>query len=199
MVARGGGGLGLVGIALANGLALAALITAFGGFSGAHFNPAVTVAALIGRQITAVHAGLYILTQLLAAVLAGFALRAVFPTAIWQAANLGTPAVTAGVSIAAAVLLEAILAFILVIVIFGAAMDAPAGKAGGLAIGLTVAAAILMGGELTGAAMNPARTFGPAVAANFWENHLVYWVGPLCGAILASLIYSRFFMAAKTD
>ena len=178
MVSRGGSGLELVGIVVANGLALAALITALGGYSGAHFNPAVTVAALIGRQVTAVHAGLYVLTQLLAAVLAGFALRAVFPTAIWKSVNLGTPAVVEGISFGAAVLLEAVLAFILVIVIFGTAMDAPAVKAGGFAIGLTVAAAILMGGALTGAAMNPARTFGPAVAANFWENHPVHWIGP---------------------
>ena len=118
-------------------------------------------------------------------MLAGFALRAVFPTDVWQSVNLGTPAVAADISFGTAVLIEAILTFILVIAVFGTAMDPRAAKVGGFAIGLTIAADILIGGPLTGAAMNPARTFGPAVAANFWDNHLVYWIGPLCGAIVA--------------
>ena len=98
-----------------------------------------------------------------------------------------------------AVLIEAILTFILVIVIFGAAMDPRAAGVGGLAIGFTVAAGILVGGPLTGGSMNPARTFGPALAANFWDNHLVYWLGPLIGAVFAGLVYGWFFMNPQRD
>ncbi len=199
MVYRGGEGLSLVAIALANGLALAAMITAFNHISGAHFNPAVTLAALICRRIDLLHGVLYIVTQLAAATLVGFTLRAVFPADVWQSVNLGATAVAAGISIGTAVLIEAILTFILVIAIFGTAMDPRAARVGGFAIGMTVAAATLMGGPLTGAAMNPARAFGPAVAANFWDSHLVYWVGPLCGAVLAGLIYGWYFMDGERN
>lgn len=197
IVARGGNGPGLVAIALAHGLALAIMVTAFGHISGGHFNPAVTFAAYIGRQIDILHGVLYVVSQLAAAVLAGFALRAVFPTEIWQSVNLGTPAVAADISFGTAVLIEAILTFILVISVFGTAIDPRAPKIGGFAIGLTIAADILIGGPLTGASMNPARTFGPAVAANFWDDHLVYWIGPLIGAAIAGLIYGWYLMDAK--
>ena len=199
IVSRGGDGPGLVAIALAHGLALAIMITAFGHISGGHFNPAVTVAAFVGRQIDILHGVLYIIAQLVAAVLAGFALRAVFPTDVWQSVNLGTPAVAAEISFGTAVLIEAILTFILVIAVFGTAMDPRAAKVGGFAIGLTITADILIGGPLTGASMNPARTFGPAVAANFWDNHLVYWIGPLCGAVIAGLVFGWYLMDKKQD
>ncbi len=199
IVARGGQGLGLVGMALASGLGLAALVCAFGHVSGAHFNPAVTVAAAIGRRISIRDGALYVVAQLLAAALAGFTLRAIFPADAWQSVNLGAQAVAADVSFGAAVMIEAILTFILVIVIFGAALDARAPGAGGFAIGLTVAAGILVGGPLTGGSMNPARTFGPALAANFWDSHLVYWLGPLIGAVFAGLVYGWFFMNPQRE
>ena len=194
MVSRGSDGLGLVAIALANGLALGAMITAFNHISGAHFNPAVTVAVFVCRRIDFVHGVLYIVAQLAAAALVGFTLRAVFPSAVWQSVNLGATALAADISFGTAILIEAILTFILVIVIFGTAMDPRAAKVGGFAIGVTVTAATLIGGPLTGAAMNPARAFGPAVAANFWSNHLVYWIGPLCGAAIAGLVYGWYLM-----
>ena len=89
------------------------------------------------------------------------------------------------------------LTFFLVFVVYGSAVDARAPKIGGLAIGLTVALDILFGGPITGAAMNPARTFGPAVAANFWKDHMVYWIGPMAGGALAGLIYGRFLIKDK--
>ncbi len=199
IVARGGQGLGPVGIALASGLGLAALVNALGHISGAHFNPAVTVAAFVGRQIDALHGALYVTTQLLAATLAGFTLRAVFPTDAWQSVNLGAPSVAADIAFGTAVLIEAVLTFILVIVIFGAAIEPRAAKSGGFAIGLTVAAAILLAGPLTGGSLNPARTFGPALAANYWDSHLVYWLGPLIGAILAGLVYGWFLIGSARD
>jgi len=102
----------------------------------------------------------------------------------------GTPLV----SLRQAIVIEAVLTFFLVFVVYGSAVDARAPKVGGLAIGLTVALDILFGGPLTGAAMNPARTFGPALASSHWNNHFVYWVGPLIGGALAGLIYGRFLI-----
>jgi glycerol uptake facilitator-like aquaporin len=90
--------------------------------------------------------------------------------------------------------IEAVLTFFLVFVVYGSAVDARAPKIGGLAIGLTVGLDILFGGPLTGAAMNPARTFGPALASGHWNNHLVYWVGPFIGGALAGIIYGRFLI-----
>jgi glycerol uptake facilitator-like aquaporin len=91
---------------------------------------------------------------------------------------------------------EAVLAFMLVIVIFGSAVDprAPKGFAG-LAIGLTLTANILVGGSLTGASFNPARAFGPALMAGYWQDHWIYWVGPMLGAAVAAVLYDRFFLS----
>ena len=94
----------------------------------------------------------------------------------------------------AAYIAELVGTFFLVFVVYGSAVDARAPKIGGLAIGLTVTLDILFGGPFTGAAMNPARTFGPALASGHWSNQLVYWVGPLLGGSLAGLVYGRFLI-----
>jgi len=183
------GTVGLVGIAFAHGLALALMITIFGATSGGHINPAVTVGFLVTRRITPLLGLLYIVAQLVGATLAGLLLRAIFPQAIWRAAQLGTPNLAPGVSFGTGVLIEAILTFFLLLAVFGTAVDPRAPKIGGFGIGLTVLVDILVGGPLTGAAMNPARAFGPALAGGFWQNDLVYWIGPIIGAIIAALIY----------
>jgi MIP family channel proteins len=185
------GKVGLVGIAAAHGLVLSVMVSAIGHVSGAHFNPAVTVAFLLARKITASLAGLYVATQLIAAVAGGLLLRAIFASEVWQPVHLGTPGLGEGTGFATGVLLEAVLTFFLVFAIFGIAVD-PRGPFKGIAgfgIGLVLAFDILVGGPLTGASMNPARTFGPAVASGFWDNHLVYWFGPLLGAATAGLLY----------
>lgn len=179
---------GLLGVALAHGLALAVLVSALGPISGGHFNPAVTMAAWIMGKITPSRAGMYVVAQLVGAAGAGFALKAVFPDA-WQATNIGSPALGAGISPAIGIAVEAVLTALLVFTVIGTAIDSRAPKIGGLAIGLAVAADILMGGPLTGAAMNPARWFGPAVAAGAFANWYVWWIGPLLGAAVASLVY----------
>jgi len=196
----GDGGGGLVGVALAHGLALAVLVSALGPISGAHFNPAVTFAVWLTGRIDITRAGMYIAVQLIGAVMAGFALRAVFPESSWQPVALGTPAVDAGMGVVGAITIEAILTVVLLIAVFGTAIDRRAPKLGGLAIGLAVAADILMGGPLTGAAMNPARWFGPAVASGTFADWYVWWIGPLVGAAVAALIY-RFVLedTAKAD
>ena len=186
--AHGGTGPGLLGVALAHGLALAVLVSALGAVSGAHFNPAVTLAIWIMGKIPTMRAGLYVIAQLVGALAAGLALKLVFPDA-WQASKIGTPALGAGVTPLMGIGIEAILTALLVLAVLGTAVDARGPKIGGLAIGLAVAADILVGGPLTGAAMNPARWFGPAVAAGAYADWYVWWIGPAIGAAAAALIY----------
>ena len=191
--------LGLLGIALAHGLMLSNMVNVFGPVSGAHFNPAVTLGALVGKKIKAGQALLYVIAQLIGAVLAGYFLLLIFKDtpAMEAATSLGTPMVNADlVNSGTAILIEAALTFFLVITVFatGFSNKAPNVPAiGGYGIGLTVTADILMGGPLTGAAMNPARVFGPALASGQWALHWIYWVGPLLGGLLAGLFYSRIF------
>jgi len=187
--------LGTMGVAVAHGLALSVMISALGGISGGHFNPAVTFGVLVTGRIPVSLAGLYAASQLAGAAIAGFLLKLIFAD-VWTDVALGTPLVNfdAGVTTGTAILVEAILTFLLVTVVFGTAVDPRRPSVGGFAIGLTVAADILVGGALTGASMNPARTFGPALAANIWEAHHVYWIGPLLGGALAGLLYHHLLM-----
>ena len=180
---------GLVGVALAHGLALAVLVSALGAVSGGHFNPAVTFGVWITGRIEPVRAALYVGAQLIGGLAAGFALRWVFPESAWGPVNLGTPSVDPGITIASAIVIEAVLTMVLVAAVFGTAIDPRAPKIGGLAIGLAVAADIFMGGPLTGAAMNPARWFGPAVASGTYADWYVWWIGPLVGAAIIALVY----------
>lgn len=187
---------GLVGIALAHGCVLAVMISAMGHISGGHFNPAVTFGAWVGGKISVLKAGGYIASQLVGGTLAGFLLLQVFPESVWRPVNLGTPGLGAGVSVGTGILVEVILTFFLVLVVYGTAIDdRGTWKAiGGFGIGFTVLCDILMGGPLTGASMNPARTFGPALAAGYWDHHIVYWIGPLVGGALAGVIYGRYLI-----
>jgi len=185
------GAVGLIGIALAHGLILSIMVSAFGAISGGHFNPAVTVGAWVAGKADRATVLLYIAAQLIGGTLAGFLLRGLFPEAAWQAVHLGTPTLSVGISPAAGLLLEAILTFFLMLAVLGTFMDSIAPKIGGFGIGLAMAVDILVGGPLTGAAMNPARVFGTAVAAGYWDYHWLYWIGPISGAALASWIYTR--------
>jgi len=188
LAANGGTGPGLLGVALAHGLVLAVLVSALGAVSGGHFNPAVTLGVWIMGKITPFRAALYVVAQLVGGLGAGLALKVVFADA-WQASNIGTPALGAGITPAVGIGVEAVLTALLVLVVIGTAVDPRAPKIGGLAIGLAVAADILVGGPLTGAAMNPARWFGPAVAAGAYADWYVWWIGPAIGAAVAALVY----------
>jgi MIP family channel proteins len=191
-----------LGIAFAHGLAIGVMVSAFGRISGGHFNPAVTLGALVGRQITGRLAAVYWAAQLAGASIAALALVAIFPSSIWQSSHLGTPALGMfpgngdAVPPLTGILVEAILTFLLVTVVYGTGID-PKGTfnaVGGFAIGLTITIDILMGGPLTGAAMNPARWFGPAVVSQFFDNWYVYWIGPLLGALVAGVMYYGLFL-----
>ncbi len=193
MTKNPGTGAGLVEVALAHGLILAVMVSATMRVSG-HLNPAVTLGFLAVRRIEPMMAGLYIFAQLLGGIAAAYALRGLLPEMLVTATRVGGQSVALDVSFVQAVILEAIATFFLVWVVFGTAVDTAAPKIGGLAIGLVVAADILAIGPLTGASMNPARSFGPAVASNVFEGQLVYWIGPIVGGVLAALLYDRLFI-----
>ncbi len=189
MLASGNSNITLVGIALAHGLAIALMISALGAISGGHFNPAVTVGFWVTRRIGTMLAGGYIVAQLLGATIASLLLMLFFPEGLRNAAHLGSPALGPGIDFVHAVGIEAVLTFFLVTVIWGTAVDPRAPKLGGLAIGLTITMDILAAGPLTGAVMNPARAFGPMLVSGFWNEHLVYWIGPIIGSVAAALLY----------
>lgn len=183
---------GLVGIALAHGLVLAIMISALGRVSGGVFNPAVAIGLAVTGKLSWPKAVAYIVAQLAGGAAAGFLLKALFPAAAIGAASLGTPLVAAGVEAWQAVVVEAILTFFLMTAIFGTAVDKKGpNQLAGFGIGTVLVFDILAGGSLTGASMNPARTFGPALAGNFWAGHWIYWVGPIIGAVVAALLYDK--------
>ena len=191
MTTFGVGSVGIIGIALAHGIAIAVMVSALGHVSGAHFNPAITIGAWITQKIRSSQALGYIVAQLAGAAGGALLLRLSLPKRVLEQATYGTPAVVKGLSNGQAVLIEAILTFFLVWVVFATAID-PEGafnKIAGLAIGLVLTMDILMGGFFTGAAMNPARHFGPAIVGSNWDGWWVYWVGPVAGAIVAASLY----------
>ncbi|XP_041977412.1 aquaporin-like [Aricia agestis] len=180
--------------ALAFGFVIVANVEAFGAASGAHMNPAVTLAALLDRRLPAAAAPLYVLAQLLGATLGFAALMALAPAAFAAgAAGAAVGGTAAGtVSPAAAAVVEALLTGVLVLLCCGlwAAHDAGArDPAAPVKLGLTVAGLIYAGGEMTGASLNPARSFAPALLQHFNSDHWVYWVGPLGGSALATLLH----------
>lgn len=185
-----GGRVGIVGIALAHGLAIATMVAAAGHVSGGHFNPAVTLAFVVTGRLPAARSVWYVLAQLGGAVIAAWLLNLSFPAGARAATGLGTPALADGIRATTGIIVEAVMTFFLVFVIFGVAVDARGQRAtAGLAIGLVIAMDILAGGVLTGGAMNPARAFGPALVAGRWANHLVWWVGPALGGAAAAWTY----------
>jgi MIP family channel proteins len=185
-----------VAIALAHGLALSIAVNNFGGISGAHFNPAVTLGMLVTGRIKPALAILYIVAQLLGASIAALTCRDVFPMEAINAGMLGIPLPAAWASTGTIFCVEFVLTFLLVTSIFGTAIDerGKTVKIGGFGIGLTVAFDILAGGPITGASMNPARSFGPALVMGHWEWHWLYWVAPVLGGMAAALFYHAFLL-----
>jgi MIP family channel proteins len=191
-----GSGAGLVGIALAHGLALSVAVNAFGGISGAHFNPAVSIGMLVTGRIDPIRTVCYIVSQCLGAVVAAIACRAIFPSEAVDEANLGIPLPRPGTAAGVVFVAEFIMTFLLLIAIYGTAIDerGRAVKIGGFGIGLTVAFDILAGGALTGASMNPARSFGPALVAGNFDKHILYWIAPILGGCTAALLYHHVLL-----
>jgi MIP family channel proteins len=180
-----GGAAGLA-IALTHGIGLAVVITIMMPISGGHINPAVSVALWLGKQIDAVTLAKYVLAQLLGAVVAALLLKLIFPASAVRMSSLGTPQVSGAMSVGAAIALEALFTFFLVSAVYGTCVSPQAQRVGGFAIGLVVLVCALGGGALTGAVMNPARAFGPALVSLDWHAQAVYWIGPLLGAAAAA-------------
>jgi aquaporin TIP len=185
----------LVAIAFAHGLAIALMVCAVGHISGGHFNPAVSFGMLVTRRLSVVEFCAYVVAQCVGALIAAAILRGVYNEASVASA---TPGLGAGVGVGTGLLVEAVLTFLLVFVIFGVAVDAKGSFAAvaGLPIGLMITADIFAGGKLTGAAMNPDRFIGTAVFGNHWANAWLYFVGPAIGAAVAALLYQHLLKPA---
>ena len=189
--------LTLVGVALTQALALSIMVTATMNISGAHLNPAVTVGFLAARRITPNDAWVYVIFQLAGGLAGAMLVKALMPTAAVLATAAGTPSLQSGISLAGAIALEAVLTFFLMVAIYGTAVAPTAPKVGGFGIGLTLFFLIVVGGNLTGAAMNPARAFGPAVISGMYVGQAVYWIGPVIGALVAMVVWERLLLAPE--
>jgi len=197
---RSTGGLGLPAIALAHGLAIAIMVSALGHISGGHFNPAVTIGFWVTKRLSTLDTLAYWGAQLLGAVAAAFLLKVIIPDETWRNVALGTPELMRDFPTWAALALEAVTTFFLVLVVFATAVDERGTfrAIGGFGIGLTITLGILVAGPFTGGALNPARAFGPALASSHWLNQGIYWVGPLAGGFVAGLLYDTLFLR-KSD
>jgi MIP family channel proteins len=183
----------VVNIAFAHGLILAVLVTGTMRISG-HLNPAVTAGFLVTRRIEPMMAVVYWIAQFTGAIIAAYVLKALYPANVVAITRLGGQTISSDINLIQAILLEAIATFFLVFTVFATAVDPRGPKVGGFAIGLTLTAAILGIGPLTGGSLNPARSFGPAVVTHIFEGQTAYWVGPLLGGCAAALLYEKLFM-----
>lgn len=181
-----GSGAGIVGIALAHGLALPVAVNAFGGISGAHFNPTVSCGFCLTGRLPLINLG----------PTAALVCRGIFPMDAIVQAQLGIPLPAPWASPGVIFLAEFTMTFLLMTAIFGTAVDerGQAVKIGGFGIGLTVAFDILAGGAVTGASMNPARSFGPALVMGNFSFHALYWIAPIAGACVAAMLYERVLL-----
>ena len=189
-----GAGFGPLGIALAHALALGIMITATMNVSGGHINPAVTIGLMAIRRISPRDGLAYIAAQLAGAVLGIYALKLVFPAGVLAVGTMGTPALSNAMTFGTAIGLEAVLTFFLMSAVMGTAVAEGAPKVGGFAIGLVLLMDILVGGTLTGAAMNPARAFAPALATGTWFAQPVWWAGPIIGAVVAAVLWDKVIL-----
>ncbi|KAK4606360.1 hypothetical protein RGQ29_000556 [Quercus rubra] len=187
---------GLVAAALAHAFALFVAVAIGANISGGHVNPAVTFGAFLGGHITLIRGILYWIAQLLGSVVACLLLK-------FSTGGLTTSAfsLSSDVTVWNAVVFEIVMTFGLVYTVYATAVDPKKGNIGiiaPIAIGFIVGANILVGGAFDGASMNPAVSFGPAVVSWSWDNHWVYWVGPLIGSGIAALIYELIFISPNT-
>lgn len=179
----------VLAVALAHGLTIAAFVSATLHISGGQLNPAVTFGLVCGGHMKISDAIGYWIAQLLGGTAAALICLGLFTRDV---IINGTPQLATDLTPVQGIVVEAILTFFLVFVVHGTVIDERGRRVAGLAIGATITLDILFGGPLTGAAMNPARVFGPAVAAGFWKAHYVYWIGPLLGGALGGLVYRAF-------
>ena len=192
--ANGQAGLGVTGIALAYGLATGTMVMALGHISGGRFNPAITIGYWVTRKLSTFDTVAYWVVQIAGSVSAAYLLRRL-PVDVWGPVQLGTPDLANGITRTDAMIFEAVMTFFVVFVAFASATDDRGvfNKFAGVAVGMAVTIGVLFGQPFTGAAMNPARAFGPAVAANHWTNAGVYWIGPLAGGVGGGWLYDILY------
>ena len=190
------GVLDLTGVALAQGLVLAIMVSITAHLSGGFVNPAVTIGVWVAGKIPSGRAAVLIVAQLLGAIAGAYLVKFLFPPIVYDAGTGGATVLNSQIASGKGIVLEAVGTFLLVFAVFGTAMDerGPYAKTAGLTIGLVIAFDIMAFGPLTGAAVNPARWLGPALAAGAWDNWFVWIVGPVAGAIIAAVLYSMVFM-----
>ncbi|MCF6147446.1 MAG: aquaporin [Candidatus Kuenenia sp.] len=189
----GGAGIGVLGISIAYGLAIVSITYALSYISGAHINPAVTIACWITRRMNPNTAINYIIAQIAGAALAGFVLKTLFPEAMYTV-HLGTSTLGDEVSVMQGLVMEFIISFLLVLTIFGTAIDKRSFSSfSGLTIGLVVLFGVLISSPISSGAMNPARAFGPAIASGQFSHHYIWWIGPVFGGIAAAFFYDVVF------
>lgn len=193
---RSSGGLGLLALALAPGLAMAIMVSALGHISGGHLNPAVTIAFWVTKRLSTLDSLAYWVAQLAGAAAAAFLLKLMVPEDLASNVFLGTPELMRDFPKWSGMALEAVTTFFLVLVFFATAVDERGTfrSIAGFAIGLAMTLGILVASPFTGGALNPARAFGPALASSHWLNWGIYWVGPLGGGFLAGLLYDSLFL-----
>lgn len=189
-----GAKFGILGIALAHGLILGAWITATGSISGGHLNPAVTFGFLATKRIELQTGLAYIAAQLLGGLAGAYSSRFVIPNNVGRVVSNGVPQISISSNFTQALALEAVMTFFLMSAVLGTIANPKAPKLGGLWVGLTLVAMILVGGPVTGAALNPARAFGPAVVSGVWTAQLAYWIGPILGAVVAALVWDKVLL-----
>ncbi len=180
---------GILGIAVAHAFVLAIMITVTMNISGGHLNPAVTFGLLVARKIDLRTALPYVAAQLAGAVLGALLVKYAIPSNVGRVLSYGTPVIASSITLGQAITIEAVLTFFLVSAFFGTLVSPDAPKVGGFGVGLVLLFAILVGGPLTGAALNPARAFGPALVSGNWLGQAVWWMGPLLGGLAAGLLW----------
>jgi aquaporin TIP len=186
----------LLVVALAYGLTIAVMVSAVGHISGGHFNPAVTLAFYVTRRLAVSLTIAYLIVQLAAAVGAALLIRWIFPGTSAEGVGYGSPAIEPNIDQAEALVVEALLTFFLVWVVFATLADIRGTykAVAGLAIGLTVTFDVLIGQPLTGAMMNPARAFGPQLVDGSWDDFWIWYAGPILGGAIAALLYELVYL-----
>ncbi len=180
---------GLFGIALVHAVVLSVAVSMTMAISGGLLNPALTAGMMAVRRVTPRDGASYIVAQLAGAILAVAILKQLLPTSVGDLALWGTPTLNQSVDLWHGVAIEAVLTFFLMSAVMGTAVSPVAPKIGGFGIGMTLFFTIMIGGPLTGAALNPARAFGPALMSGNMTAQAVWWVGPIVGAVVAAFVW----------
>ncbi len=180
---------GVLGIALAHAIVFSVAVSMTMAISGGMLNPALTLGLMAIRRLAPRDGAVYIVAQLAGGILAVVLLRQLLPTSVGDLALWGTPSLHASVGFGQGVAIEAVLTFFLMSAVMGTAVSPVAPKIGGFGIGLTLFFTVMVGGPLTGAALNPARAFGPALVSGNMTAQSVWWIGPIAGAIVAAFVW----------